>query len=75
MTPPDTDLKNQSRRHRPALYAMAFVVIFGFLTLLVRAFYATDPDTTPVEDPTLRAPLVEEGSLDGDGLPRVPDTE
>ena len=75
MTPPDTDIGKQSRRHRPALYAIAFVVIFGFLTLLVRAFFATDPDSTPVEDPTLRTPLVEEGVPAGDALPSVPDTE
>ena len=75
MTPPDTDLKKQTHRHRPALYAIAFAVIFGLLTLLVRAYFATDPDTTPVEDPTVRAPLVEEGVPAGDALPPVPDTE
>ena len=58
MTPPDTDLKKQTRRHRPALYAMAFVVIFAGLTLLIRIFAATDPDDAMMgADPTLREPL------------------
>jgi hypothetical protein len=56
MTPPDTDLRNQRRRHRPALYAIAFVVFFAFLTLLLRGFVATDPDAE-VNDPTLRTPI------------------
>ena len=75
MTPPDTDIRKQTRRHRPALYAIAFAVVFGLLTLLIRAFVATDPDSTPVEDPTMRAPLVEEGVPAGDAPPPVPDTE
>lgn len=58
MTPPDTDLSKQTRRHRPALYAIAFVVIFGALTLLVRVFDATDPNEALLDaEPTLREPL------------------
>ncbi len=57
MTPPDTNLRKQKRRHRPALYAMAFVVFFAFLTMLLRAFVATDPDTAPLAEPTLREPI------------------
>jgi hypothetical protein len=58
MTPPDTNLTKQTRRHRPALYGIAFVVIFGLLTILVRVFVATDPETAPADaDPTLRAPI------------------
>lgn len=77
MTPPDTNLKKQSRRHRPALYAIAFVVIFGFLTLLVRAFVATDPDTAPLDaDPTLRTPLDEPQQTAPQATPpRLPETD
>ncbi len=75
MTPPDANIEKQTRRHRPALYGMAFVVIFGFLTLLLRVFFATDPDTVPVEDPTLRAPLEEGEAVDENDLPPVPDTQ
>jgi hypothetical protein len=57
MTPPDTNLSKQKRRHRPALYAMAFVVFFAFLTMLLRAFVATDPDTAPLAEPVLREPV------------------
>jgi hypothetical protein len=58
MTPPDTNLKKQRRRHRPALYAIAFAVFFGILTLLLRVFDATDPDDTMLDaEPTLREPL------------------
>jgi len=58
MTPPDTNLEKQRRRHRPALYGMAFVAIFAILTLLIRIFAATDPDDAMLgADPTLREPL------------------
>jgi hypothetical protein len=56
MTPPDTNLRTERRRHRPALYGIAFVVIFAFLALIVRGFVATDTDTTPLADPGVRAP-------------------
>ena len=57
MTPPDTNLRTQRRRHRPALYAIAFVVFFGLLTLLLRLFAATDPDSETLgANPTLREP-------------------
>lgn len=57
MTPPDTNLEKQRRRHRPALYAIAFAVFFGILTLLLRVFDATDPEDTMLDaDPTLREP-------------------
>ncbi len=46
MTPPDANLEKQKRRHRPALIAIAAVVIFAVLTLGIRYFYATDPDNT-----------------------------
>jgi hypothetical protein len=58
MTPPDTNLEKQRRRHRPALYAMAFVVFFAFLTLVLRVLVATDPSDAPLDaDPTLRTPI------------------
>ena len=46
MTPRDANLEKQKRRHRPALIAIAAVVIFAVLTLGIRYFYATDPDDT-----------------------------
>ena len=58
MTPPDTNLEKQTRRHRPALYAIAFVVFFAALTLLIRIFAATDPDDQLLgAEPTLREPI------------------
>lgn len=76
MTPPDTNLKKQTRRHRPALYAIAFALAFGLLTLLVRAFVATDPETAPLgADPTLRTPLDEQETTPRATPPRVPDAD
>lgn len=72
MTPPDTNLKTQRRRHRPALYGIAFAVIFGLLTLLVRLFAATDPSETPMDrDPSLRGEEVE--TSPAQNPPRLPD--
>lgn len=71
MTPPDTNLEKQKRRHRPALYAMAFVVIFAGLTLLIRLFAATNPDDAMLDaDPTLRKPLEQQ-----EVAPQVPAVE
>lgn len=76
MTPPDTNLRKQTRRHRPALYAIAFAIAFGLLTLLVRAYVATDPDTAPLDaDPTLREPLDELETSPQATPPRVPEAD
>lgn len=74
MTPPDTNLKTQRRRHRPALYAIAFAVLFGMLTLLIRVFVATDPDEATLgADPLLRAPLDEQvDTAPPENPPRLP---
>ena len=73
MTPPDTNLRTERRRHRPALYAIAFAVFFAFLTLILRGFVATDPDATPLADPTVRTPA--DGQVESTPLnpPREPD--
>jgi hypothetical protein len=73
MTPPDTNLRTQRRRHRPALYAIAFVVFFAFLTLILRGFVATDPDATPLADPTLRTPADGPTESAPPNPPREPD--
>lgn len=76
MTPPDTNLQTQRRRHRPALYAIAFAVVFGILTLLLRVFVATDPDDAPLgADPLLRAPLDQEETSPAQNPPRLPDRQ
>lgn len=73
MTPPDTNLKTQRRRHRPALYGIAFAVIFGILTVLVRLFVATDPSEAPMDgDPLLGAPLDGEAETSPAGTPPRP---
>jgi hypothetical protein len=73
MTPPDTNLEKQRRRHRPALYAMAFVVFFAFLTLILRGFVATDPSDAPLDaDPTLRTPLDGQQEVTPPNAPREP---
>jgi hypothetical protein len=73
MTPPDTNLRTERRRHRPALYAIAFVVIFAFLTLILRGFVATETDATPDADPTVRTPA--DGQVESTPLspPREPE--
>jgi hypothetical protein len=72
MTPPDTNLRKQARRHRPALYAIAFVVFFALLTLLLRGVVATDPDSTPLADPTVRTPAGDEQTGTPPNPPREP---
>jgi hypothetical protein len=56
MTPPDTDLRTERRRHRPALYAIAFVVAFALLTVILRGVVTPGPDATPLADPGIRTP-------------------
>ena len=73
MTPPDTNLRTERRRHRPALYAIAFVVFFAFLTLILRGFVATDPDATPLADPTVRTPADGQVESTPPNPPREPD--
>jgi hypothetical protein len=74
MTPPDTNLRTQRRRHRPALYGIAFVVIFGILTILVRLFVATDPADDPMgADPALRTPGETQQTTPQQTPPRLPD--
>jgi hypothetical protein len=72
MTPPDTDLRTERRRHRPALYAIAFVVFFAFLTLILRGLFATDPDATPLADPSVRTPVDGQQETSPPNPPREP---
>jgi hypothetical protein len=52
---------------------MAFVVFFAFLTLILRAFVATDPSGTPLDaEPTLRAPVDGQEEVTPPNPPREP---
>ena len=63
MTPPDTKLDKQKKRHRVPLWGMAVLVVlvalmfFGYLTYLA--------DTDEPEDP----PTAEEALPEGEGIP------
>jgi hypothetical protein len=72
MTPPDTNLRTERRRHRPALYAIAFAVLFALLTLILRGLFATDPETTPLADPGIRTPVNGEQETSSPNPPREP---
>ena len=54
MTPPDTNLHRQKKRHRGPLIGIALVVLFGLVIIFYwigeEAFFAPGPDTA-AEDP------------------------
>ncbi len=66
-------LRTPRRDKRRILYAIAFVVFFAFLTLILRGFVATDPDATPLADPTLRTPADGPAESAPPNPPREPD--
>ncbi len=60
MTPPDTDLKKQERRHIGPLIGMAVVVIFGIGIIVY--WIGEEVATAPEDDgTTLEAPTAEDG--------------
>lgn len=60
MSPPDTNVEKQKRRHRPALIGIGAVLVFALLVVLALAVSTTDgerpetPQATP--DATDTAP-------------------
>jgi hypothetical protein len=72
MTPPDTNLRTERRRHRPALYAIAFAVFFALLTLVLRGLVATDTEATPLADPSVRTPVDGQQETSTPNPPREP---
>ena len=54
MTPPDTDLKTQRRRHGPAIWGMVAAVALALVLWIASTRPAEDPD-----QPTLAAPPAE----------------
>ena len=60
MTPPDTNLQKQKKRHRGPLIGIALVVIFGFgliaYWVVEEAAVAPGPDDAPAPRPMRRPP-------------------
>jgi len=56
MTPPDTNLKTQRRRHWPATWGMVAAVVLALVLWIASTRPAEDPD-----QPTLAAPPEQSG--------------
>ncbi|SDG39900.1 hypothetical protein [Sulfitobacter delicatus] len=66
MSPPDTDLKKQERRHMGPLIGIALVVIFGIGIIV---YWTGEEVATAPEDNS----VVEEGAtVEGEGTAEVP---
>ena len=42
MSPPDTNLERQKRRHRPVLIGIGAVLLFALIVMIALAFNVTD---------------------------------
>jgi hypothetical protein len=50
MSPPDTNIQKQERRHRPTLLGIAISLMFAALLAFIFLTYVTDPDQTLIEN-------------------------
>lgn len=50
MSPPDTNIEKQERRHRPALLGIAISLAFVAILAFIFLTYVTDPDQTLIEN-------------------------
>ena len=80
MTPPDTNLHRQKKRHRGPLIGIALVVLFGLVIIFYwigeEAFFAPGPDTA-AEDPAAatQAPVPTADTVDETLQPGDPEVE
>ena len=70
MSPPDTNVKTQARRHRPALIGILLAVGFAAILFAAWVFLQVSPDiegadVLPVEAPMDQAAPVDPGSTGG----------
>lgn len=50
MSPPDTNIEKQERRHRPALLGIAISLAFVVILVFIFLTYVTNPDQTLIEN-------------------------
>ena len=71
MTPPDTKLEKQKRRHRGPLWGMAAVVVLVALMFVGYLTYLVDTDA-PEHPPTAEEALPEGEGIPAEGAPVTP---
>ena len=49
MSAPDTNIEKQTKRHRPALWAIGAVIVFGAIVFLSMVSTAVDDEDAPGE--------------------------
>ncbi len=61
MSPPDTDIEKQERRHRPALWGIAIAIILGFVFFASRTMLTVENADTDeqTDDSGVTAPASE----------------
>jgi hypothetical protein len=50
MSPPNTNIEKEKRRHRPALLGIAISLMFAAILAFIFLTYVTDPDQTLIEN-------------------------
>lgn len=64
MTPPDTNLKKERRRHRPVLWGIAAAVLIAVLGWIAYSTYV--PTAEQVGGPVMRSEQEEDGATTDD---------
>ncbi|SHI61267.1 hypothetical protein [Wenxinia saemankumensis] len=50
MSAPHTNVEKQAKRHRPALWGIAFAAVFGVAMIMFLLFWSVDEGETPSND-------------------------